>query len=86
MTSAQNGGRAHAGDLRRQIVDAMADTQGLQRHEPAPLRLIEPAEKEIVVMMKGLVLVAAFLTGKVGIRNGVQANECWLIPSQRPVT
>jgi hypothetical protein len=32
----------------------MTDTQSFHRHKLAPLRLVEPTEKQINVMMKGL--------------------------------
>jgi hypothetical protein len=51
----QNGGLAHACDLRQQMLAAMAETHCFQCDERAPLPLIKPAEKDIHVMMKGLI-------------------------------
>ncbi|MCU1533497.1 MAG: hypothetical protein JWO49_3068 [Arthrobacter sp.] len=55
MTPTQNGGRAHAGDLHQQMFPAMAEPHRFQCDELAPLWLIEPAEKNVHVMMKGLI-------------------------------
>jgi hypothetical protein len=54
MTSAQNGGRAHACNLRQQMLAATAGTHRFQRNEPASLGLIEPAKKDVTVKMKRL--------------------------------
>jgi hypothetical protein len=37
------------------MLAAMAEPHRFQCHEPAPLWLIEPAEKDVDVMMKGLI-------------------------------
>jgi hypothetical protein len=55
-------------------------SQGYRRQKPAPLRLIEPSEKEVDVIMKGLDNErlgpdVAPVKGKADIRNGVQENE-----------
>jgi hypothetical protein len=55
MTPMQNGGRAHACNLRQQMLAAMAKTHCFQCDEPAPLWLVKPAEKDIHVMMKGFI-------------------------------
>ncbi len=55
MTPTQNGRRAHAGDLHQHMLAAMAESHRFQCDELAPLWLIEPAEKDVHVMMKGLI-------------------------------
>ncbi len=53
--AAPNGAAAQAGDLRQQRLPAPANTPRLKGHEPAALLLIEPADKQVDLLVQHLI-------------------------------